>query len=363
MSVATCSVESSHKNAEACGSNATTTVYFPCPAPPSSKPPSANNSPQVKRRSKSKRKRDKYKDKARMRRRTRSCPVLDPPMTSANSVGLQSMHSFVSDKSRDGADNHQLSRETTKFPAVGKPPSGRPSYKVHMPGHNGPHSASSTSTVQTQDALSPYQPSHNALPPSSPTHNAFVSVSPSHSPLPPCSSSQCPLAASSPSHVGGHLSSPSQILPTVSGSQSETSPCSLDVPNSELTSAVMSGSMESSAADVSNRRSSASGSTSHKHYHSPILYRRSSSKKVHLLVAIKPDNQDVERGRFFRFNFHYNPQFEYKHISEPKTMRKYSRASDKLVPLVSIYNIYICIFICVKIKLNVFTGFNLFLTC
>ncbi|XP_064640790.1 putative tyrosine carboxypeptidase MATCAP2 [Lineus longissimus] len=49
-----------------------------------------------------------------------------------------------------------------------------------------------------------------------------------------------------------------------------------------------------------------------------------SKKKLPLLAAIKPYNQEAERERFFQSNFMYNPQFAYRCQPEPDVLKKYS---------------------------------------
>ena len=77
----------------------------------------------------------------------------------------------------------------------------------------------------------------------------------------------------------------------------------------------------------------------------PDIYRTSSRlsinsndgnrKKFPLFMAIKPENQKTEKEKFFRSNFTYSPMFSYAAPASDSQLQKYSRASDRLMHLVS----------------------------
>lgn len=82
-------------------------------------------------------------------------------------------------------------------------------------------------------------------------------------------------------------------------------------------------------------------------------------KKLPLLVAIKPENERIERERFMRASFNYNPYFVYRGYAEE--IEKYRDPSDKYIPqVVELSNILsnVCIYLwcvetiklCIKIK-------------
>lgn len=58
-------------------------------------------------------------------------------------------------------------------------------------------------------------------------------------------------------------------------------------------------------------------------------------KRMSVLSAIKPENQDAERQRFFCCNFHYNPTFLYSKPVTAPMLEKFGCASDRLLHLVS----------------------------
>lgn len=58
-------------------------------------------------------------------------------------------------------------------------------------------------------------------------------------------------------------------------------------------------------------------------------------RRVPILVAIKPENQESEKERFMRSNYHVSPQFVYKHPIHAPTMERLSQPSNFLLPLVS----------------------------
>ena len=81
----------------------------------------------------------------------------------------------------------------------------------------------------------------------------------------------------------------------------------------------------------------------------PEMYRTSSRlsinsndgnrKKFPLFMAIKPENQKTEKEKFFRSNFTYCPMFSYAAPASDSQLQKYSRASDRLLHLVSLCEI------------------------
>ena len=78
----------------------------------------------------------------------------------------------------------------------------------------------------------------------------------------------------------------------------------------------------------------------------PDIYRSSSRasissndgrrKQLPLYMAIKPENQKLEKEKFFRSNFSYSPNFLYAAPASDSQLQKYSRASDRLLHLVSL---------------------------
>ena len=59
-------------------------------------------------------------------------------------------------------------------------------------------------------------------------------------------------------------------------------------------------------------------------------------KQLPLYMAIKPENQKLEKEKFFRSNFSYCPNFLYAAPASDSQLQKYSRASDRLLHLVSL---------------------------
>ena len=59
-------------------------------------------------------------------------------------------------------------------------------------------------------------------------------------------------------------------------------------------------------------------------------------RRVPILIAIKPENQETEKERFMKSNYHANPQFAYKHPIHAATMERMSQPSNFLLPLVSL---------------------------
>ena len=58
-------------------------------------------------------------------------------------------------------------------------------------------------------------------------------------------------------------------------------------------------------------------------------------KKVSALVAVKPENQEIEKERFWKSKYAYNPQFTYKNPVTNKTLQKHGHPSKKILPIVS----------------------------
>ena len=58
-------------------------------------------------------------------------------------------------------------------------------------------------------------------------------------------------------------------------------------------------------------------------------------KKVSTLVAVKPENQEIEKERFWKSKYAYNPQFTYKNPVTNKTLQKRGHPSKKILPIVS----------------------------
>ncbi|CAL1528067.1 unnamed protein product [Lymnaea stagnalis] len=56
-------------------------------------------------------------------------------------------------------------------------------------------------------------------------------------------------------------------------------------------------------------------------------------KKLPLLAAIKPDNEQTEKARFMRANYNYNPYFCYKGYSNKEEMEKFRIPSDQYISL------------------------------
>ena len=61
-----------------------------------------------------------------------------------------------------------------------------------------------------------------------------------------------------------------------------------------------------------------------------------SNQGVSLLTAIKPTNQDSEKERFMRANFHYNPQFLYQYEIPTNLLAKFDTPSDRYLTQVSV---------------------------
>ncbi|XP_056660067.1 microtubule-associated tyrosine carboxypeptidase 1 isoform X3 [Monodelphis domestica] len=59
---------------------------------------------------------------------------------------------------------------------------------------------------------------------------------------------------------------------------------------------------------------------------------RAISKSPCLLVALRPNNLEQERDRFFQSRYTYNPQFEYEEPIPAAVLEKYNEASDKFIP-------------------------------
>ena len=63
--------------------------------------------------------------------------------------------------------------------------------------------------------------------------------------------------------------------------------------------------------------------------------RKRKKKKVSALVAVKPENQEIEKERFWKSTYAYNPQFTYKNPVTNKTLQKHGHPSKKILPIVS----------------------------
>ncbi|XP_051830990.1 microtubule-associated tyrosine carboxypeptidase 1 [Antechinus flavipes] len=59
---------------------------------------------------------------------------------------------------------------------------------------------------------------------------------------------------------------------------------------------------------------------------------RAAGKSPCLLVALRPNNLEQERDRFFQSRYTYNPQFEYEEPVPTAVLEKYNEASDKFIP-------------------------------
>nr|XP_020845037.1 uncharacterized protein KIAA0895-like homolog isoform X1 [Phascolarctos cinereus]XP_020845038.1 uncharacterized protein KIAA0895-like homolog isoform X1 [Phascolarctos cinereus] len=59
---------------------------------------------------------------------------------------------------------------------------------------------------------------------------------------------------------------------------------------------------------------------------------RAASKSPCLLVALRPNNLEQERDRFFQSRYTYDPQFEYEEPIPAAVLEKYNEASDKFIP-------------------------------
>ncbi|XP_047186261.1 uncharacterized protein KIAA0895 isoform X2 [Scophthalmus maximus] len=55
------------------------------------------------------------------------------------------------------------------------------------------------------------------------------------------------------------------------------------------------------------------------------------AKKLCILSAIKPSNVEMERVKFFKSDFSYNPQFEYSSPVSPLVLARHSNASDRFL--------------------------------
>ena len=55
-----------------------------------------------------------------------------------------------------------------------------------------------------------------------------------------------------------------------------------------------------------------------------------------LLTCIKPQNLDEEKAKFFQSNFTYNPQFKYEYPASETILARFSKASAKYLPQVSL---------------------------
>ena len=63
-------------------------------------------------------------------------------------------------------------------------------------------------------------------------------------------------------------------------------------------------------------------------------------KKVALLAAVKPENQEAEKYKFFKADFEYDPQFIYRNPPTPKQLEKHSSPNDKFIYLVRCHFFY-----------------------
>ena len=69
-----------------------------------------------------------------------------------------------------------------------------------------------------------------------------------------------------------------------------------------------------------------------------IPLKKKKSKKTKwapILLAVKPSNQDLEKDRFIKANYDYDPKFNYRHQAKRTVLQKLSQPCDKLLPLVS----------------------------
>ena len=68
---------------------------------------------------------------------------------------------------------------------------------------------------------------------------------------------------------------------------------------------------------------------------------KTKKKKVSALVAVKPENLEIEKKRFWTSKYTYNPQFTYKNPVTNKTLQKHGHPSKKILPIVSYYYLMI----------------------
>ncbi len=59
-------------------------------------------------------------------------------------------------------------------------------------------------------------------------------------------------------------------------------------------------------------------------------------KRINVLSAVKPENQETEKELFMKSKFKYNPQFIYKNTVTEKSLQKHGNPPEKLLPIVSI---------------------------
>ncbi|XP_013383773.1 uncharacterized protein KIAA0895-like [Lingula anatina] len=58
-------------------------------------------------------------------------------------------------------------------------------------------------------------------------------------------------------------------------------------------------------------------------------FQEKKKRKVALLVAIKPENVESEKARFFRASYNYHPLFIYKYPADPEVLARTSNPSDR----------------------------------